>query len=489
MLWGAFTNSMTAMMAQSHCMNVISQNIVNVNTAGYKKAEDMFQTSLSETYPNWNIFGVNKTTRQSVDRQGTILGTGGNLDMAVNGQGLFILSTTPGSPTSETDYSFGRAGSFLWKVDNTATTTTAATTSTTYSVAYDDTYNNSLSRGAEPPAANLQPTYLATPDGQYLLAFAAGTDGTFTPSSTLSGLSAIRTDFYTLAAGQETQNMTLRANVDANTERSGTVNFSLPVYKSVDNPDTSVTDYLSDQLNFVLTADPMAENTWTLELTCGSNGGDDPTDPLGTASGTATGTFTLVFDGDGKLSSVSPAGSGGSTFIDTTVTWKDVNYTSSVTTTATATPVTASDISIDLSGLSQLGGNSLIYNFEQDGNVNGYLRDSYFTNDGFFVGSYTNNESKRLYQIPVATFNAPNQLDAISGTRWALSENAGDIVVRVQGGNDEGLVTFTAAAVEQSNVAMEDEFTKMIITQKAYSLATKVFQTADEMTTTVRDLK
>jgi flagellar hook protein FlgE len=492
MLWGAFTNSMTAMMAQSHCMNVISQNVVNVNTAGYKKTEDMFQTTLSETYPGWDIFGVNKTTRQSVDRQGTILGTGENLDMAINGQGMFILSASAGMPSTVDGYTFGRNGSFEWKVDTTATTTAAATTTaTTYSVAYNDTWNNTESRGAEPPSANLQPTYLATQDGYYVLAYAADpSTGAFTTADSLTGLSAIRTDPYSLGAGQSTSTLALRANIDANLAKSETQTFNIPVYKAVDNPDTNVTDYLQDQLNFVLTPDATLDNVWTLNFTCGTNATNDPLDPTNVASGTATGgPYTLTFDGNGKLLTVTPASGTNSFAIDTTITWKDVNYTSSVTAASTATPATASTISIDLTNLQQLSGDSLIYNYEQNGNVNGYLKDAYFTNDGFFVGTYTNNETKQLYQIPVATFNAPNQLMALSGTRWVYDENAGDIVVRTQGVNDEGLTSWTASAVEQSNVALEDEFTKMIITQKAYNLASKVFQTADEMTGTVRDLK
>lgn len=485
MLWGAFTNSMTAMMAQSHSLNVISQNVVNVNTAGYKKANDTFQTMLSETYPSWNIFGVNKTTRQSVDKQGVILGTGENLDMAINGQGMFILSASPSMPGTLDEYTFGRNGSFEWKVDNTSTSTTSSTTTTaatTYSVSYNDTWNNSTSRGSEPAPASLQPTYLATGDGYYLMAYAADpTTGTFSPSSSLSGLSAIRTDPYALSAGMSTSTIDLRANVNADLAKTDTATFNIPVYKSVENPDSGVTDYLPDQLNFVMTPDPTRENVWSLDFTCGSNG----------TSGTAVGgPYELTFDGAGNLVTVTPTTGTGSAFeIQTTVAWNDVNFTSTVTTAGgTATPGD-STITIDLSRLQQLGDENIVYNYEQNGNVNGYLRDAYFTNDGFFVGAYTNNETRRLYQVPVATFNAPNQLSALSGTRWTYDPNAGDLVVRTQGVNDEGLTTWTAAAVEQSNVNMEDEFTNMILTQKAYTMATKVFQTADEMTTTIRDLK
>ena len=314
------------------------------------------------------------------------------------------------------------------------------------------------------------------------MAFAAdATTGAFTPTASLSGLSAIRTDPYALSAGQATSTITLRANIDSNTTPGEDVTFSIPVYKAVDNPDSGVTDYLSDQLNCVLTASATDQNVWTLSFTTGTNG---------TSATAPAETYTLTFDGDGTLSTVAPAGSGGSLFADVNVTtWDDVDFTSSVTTAGGTVTPAASTYSIDLSGLTQLGGNSLIYNYEQNGNVNGYLKDAYFTNDGFFVGSYSNNETRQLYQIPVATFNAPNQLMALSGTRWAYDENAGDIIVRTQGYNDEGLTSWTASAVEQSNVTLEDEFTKMIITQKAYTMATKVFQTADEMTTTVRDLK
>lgn len=484
MLWGAFTNSMTAMMAQSHAMNVISQNVVNVNTAGYKKTNDTFQTMLSETYPSWNIFGVNKSTRQSVDKQGTILGTGGNLDMAINGQGMFLLSASPSMPSKIDQYTFGRNGSFEWKVDNTATTTASTTTTanTTYSVAYNDTWNSSTSKGAEPPAANLQPTYLATADGYYLMAYAADpTTGLFSPTPALSGLSAIRTDPYVLSAGRATSAIDLRANVNADLDKTDKATFNIPVYKELANPDSGVTDYLPDQLNFVLTPDPTRENIWSLDFTCGTNG----------TSGTAVGgPYELTFDGDGKLLTVTPSAGGTNAFeITTTIGWNDVNFTSTTTPGGAAATPEDSTITIDLSDLQQLGGKNTIYNYDQNGNVNGYLRDAYFTNDGFLVGAYTNNETRQLYQIPVATFNAPNQLMALSGTRWTYDENAGDIVVRTQGYNDEGLTTWTASAVEQSNVAIEDEFTNMILTQKAYTMATKAFQTADEMTTTVRDLK
>lgn len=476
MLWGAFSTSVSAMMAQSTAMGVISQNVANVNTGGYKSSVSTFQTVLSEYTSGTNIFGVGQTTSQKVDSQGIISSTGNNLDLAINGQGMFILSGSASQPDNLLDYTFGRYGSFEWSVDSASGSTSSSTEE--YNVSYSDSWNSTTTSGSEPESAT-QTAYLTTSDGYYLLGYAADpATGSFTTSSSLSGLSAISTNMYAMTGGQATNSISLKANLNSETDSSDTGTYNIPVYKAVDNPDSGVTDYLSDQLNFVLTPDPVEENVWTLDFTCGSNG----------TSGTAVGgPYTLTFDGDGNLTGVVPSSGSNSTSIQTTIDWNDIDYSSSVTSSGAVTP-DSSTITIDLSNLTQLSGDTQIGSYEQDGNVNGYLTDTYFTDDGYLVGSYSNNETKKLYQIPVATFNSVNNLEATSGTLWKYASEAGDVVVRTQGVNDEGLTSWTASAVETSNVTLEDEFTQMILTQKAYSMATKSFQTADEMTQTVRDL-
>jgi flagellar hook protein FlgE len=42
---------------------------------------------------------------------------------------------------------------------------------------------------------------------------------------------------------------------------------------------------------------------------------------------------------------------------------------------------------------------------------------------------------------------------------------------------------------ELSNVSLEDSFSQMIVTQRAYASAAQIVQTADEMSKTVRDLR
>ena len=104
------------------------------------------------------------------------------------------------------------------------------------------------------------------------------------------------------------------------------------------------------------------------------------------------------------------------------------------------------------------------------------------------VGSYTNGEVKNLYKLSVATFNAENKLEAKSGNTFVQTNEAG--AMQLNGlGTPTGTTHFVTGALEQSNVDLADQFSKMIVTQRAYSSAAKVLTTADEMTQAARDLK
>ena len=481
MLWGAFANSCGAMMAQSHCLNVIGQNIANVNTTGYKKVDDQFQTLLSESTARTNIFGVKAATRQMVDVQGPILGTGGNRDVAISGEGFFILSPDITAPSSDSDYSFTRDGNFQWSVNNASSSTgtsTSSTTNSTYDVEVSTAGGSLLKHDNVQVSSGTQPAYLATKDGAYLMAYevdpSTGTAGTT--------LAAVRTDPFIFGFGKATTTFALHANIDANATTTDPASLSVPIYWEV--PSTvpaqngnSLNHIVTETLTMTLTPTGV-ENEWTLSMSASN-----------AATGPTLSSTTITFNGDGSLASpLKPS------TITADITWNQVTLTTAVndgtsitSTTTNATPNDTS-ISFDLSGLTQFANKTQINSMSQDGLNNGTLIDTAFTSDGYFVGAYSNNTTQRLYQVPVATFEAPNQLGNVSGTRFVMSELSGDMTIRSIGSNDEGLMIFTPGAVEQSNVSVEDEFTKMIITQKAYSLASKVFQTADQMSQTAGEM-
>ncbi|WP_161539714.1 flagellar hook-basal body complex protein [Paramagnetospirillum kuznetsovii] len=166
------------------------------------------------------------------------------------------------------------------------------------------------------------------------------------------------------------------------------------------------------------------------------------------------------------------------------------------TTTATAASTAASKagtntIALDVSKLTQYVGSKAtaidIKSNDQDGYASGVMDGTEFIKTGELIGHFSNGRTRTLAMVPVATFVAADNLDAISGTLFRRTQQAGDMTIDSIGAQGSG-AQIVASAVETSNVDLADEFTRMIITQKAYSMNATVFKTADEMSTTARDL-
>jgi flagellar hook protein FlgE len=159
----------------------------------------------------------------------------------------------------------------------------------------------------------------------------------------------------------------------------------------------------------------------------------------------------------------------------------------SVTINDTAGPQT---LTLDMSKVSQLGGDSSItvQNVTQDGYIEGRLKNTYFDKYGTLIGSYTNEQVRNLARLPVANFNANDNLNALPGNVFTQSYEAGALTLNGVGTPQES-TEFVTGALETSNVDLADQFSKMIVTQRAYSSAAKIVQTADEMVQAARDLK
>ncbi|EAI8646492.1 TPA: flagellar hook protein FlgE [Campylobacter lari] len=111
----------SGLQAHQYAMDVEGNNIANVNTFGFKYSRADFSTLMSQTSkiataPDGNLggknpmqvglgAGVNSTTR--IHSQGNIQTTDKNTDMAINGDGFFIVSNDGG-----TTQFFTRAGDF-----------------------------------------------------------------------------------------------------------------------------------------------------------------------------------------------------------------------------------------------------------------------------------------------------------------------------------------------------------------------------------------
>jgi flagellar hook protein FlgE len=98
---------------------------------------------------------------------------------------------------------------------------------------------------------------------------------------------------------------------------------------------------------------------------------------------------------------------------------------------------------------------------------------------GEMVALFDNGERRTIYQLPVATFVNPNGLGGKSGNVWNATQSSGDPTLRAADSGPAGQIV--QSSLEASTVDIGEEFTDMIVVQRAYSAATRIISTADEM--------
>lgn len=200
-----------------------------------------------------------------------------------------------------------------------------------------------------------------------------------------------------------------------------------------------------------------------------------------TLSTTGTDANTINFDPTtGKFKSV---GTGTDTSINLTV-----------QTTPNTFPTTP--ITVDYSTMTQFAekGTSSVNGYAGDtsgdgagrksGNISGVTIDS----EGKIYGKYDNDTTKLLGQIAVASFSNPAGLESIGGNLFAATVNSGSFdgigqEITTGGGS------FTAGALEMSNVDLAQEFTEMITTQRGFQANSRIITTSDSMLEELISLK
>jgi flagellar hook protein FlgE len=203
-----------------------------------------------------------------------------------------------------------------------------------------------------------------------------------------------------------------------------------------------------------------AVNEWTWAAS-------DPTmDGGATSSGTAAGGGTITFDTDGTPLTLVPAAP-------------------SIDITGFTTGASDSTLSLNLgtigstNGLTQFAGNFTISNIDQDGVRFGNYTGITISDRGIVTALFDNGQRLDIYQLPLGMFRNPNGLESRSGNVYLETSRSGNFQLNLAGNGGAGDIA--PAALESSTVDLAEEFTKMIITQRAYSANTKVITTADDM--------
>lgn len=105
-LYGMMRTGASGMNAQASRLGTVADNIANANTTGYKKASTEFSSLILPSSGAYNSGGVTTDVRYSITEQGALEFTTSDTDLAINGDGFFIVNDTNGVPF------LTRAGSF-----------------------------------------------------------------------------------------------------------------------------------------------------------------------------------------------------------------------------------------------------------------------------------------------------------------------------------------------------------------------------------------
>ena len=410
-LYGSLFTGVSGLAAQSNAMSMISNNIANVNTVGYKGNVASFSSLVTNGRDTsaYSPGGVLSQAKSTINQQGILQQTASGTDMAVTGAGFFVVSRD-GNFTDDLPM-YTRAGSF--SVDESG--------------------------------------FMRNANGFVLMGTAPSATGVFPPTGDVKNLSPVNvaiTDNLATPTSKASMVMNLNAGDDITPVAAPqTFNFSraMTVYDSLGGPHNL-------QLDFRKTA----ANQW--EVTTGAM----------TAAGTpAAAPMTIDFD------PATGTPTAASSFDLSQIDWGNGSA--------------SQDISVDLSKMTQFAAASSVTNVDQNGSELGRRMGISVSDDGYVTANFSNGETQRLYRVDLATFVNPEGLEEKSGNVYIETETSGGNNIRSAGSNGAGVIS--ASALESSNIDLAEEFSRMIVTQRAYSANTKTISTADQMLTELLQLR
>ena len=398
----SFIPSVTGLNAMSHSLNTVSDNIVNMNTTGYKQKETLFNTMLGNKGFNYGsqsglhssrvaITGVNTWDRDNILQQGLIANTGKVFDVAIsdNQNAFFTVTDEAGN------IFYTRAGDFSKITDNGV-------------------------------------TYLQTNGGLHVLGFKSISGG--------DEFSAAPSDIIIDAPENIAQRATTKVKLLANVPADGVASSIYTIGIYADNYDGA-------DLNMVFTAEEDKENAWLLSL--------------GLQEGTASADVSeVIFNPDGTLRSPQ--------VINATINWDDGS---------------ASNVAIDISEMTQFASSSQVVKIEQDGAPSASLIGLTFDTDGVLKALYSGSLPYNIAKLAVTGFTAPENLDPFNTTLYTSNAEVGNSFYV------DTTELIVPNSIERSTVDLAEEFSKMIVTQRAYSLNAQSFTVNDEMLSLLIDLK
>jgi flagellar hook protein FlgE len=430
-IYGALFTGVSGLNANSRALSSTSTNIANVNTIGFKTTESQFSTLLAENVAidQFSSGGVKAVAVQQISRQGEITQTHSATDISVSGAGFFVVTDDANVDPLVTELKYTRAGNFIKDADG----------------------------------------FLRNASGYYLQGWQLDANG---------GIPSNPADVTAIDLGQvtgtadPTTTVALRINLQSSAIAAG-------AYAAGDMNAGTVTPQYQTGLEvfdsqggsqplrvaFIKTA----ANTWAYEVIYDGNPAN-----IGGAANNPIATGTLTFNTDGTIAT--PAAP-----VPIVIPW------------AAASGLAPQTIDFNLgsastaNGVTQYDAASTLYATNTNGALFGALTGVRIDGSGFVIAQFDNGIEKPIYQLPIATFLNIDGLGALDGNAYRATVESGDVSLKEA--NQGGAGSVQSSALEQSTVDLAKEFSDMIVIQRAYSAASKIITTADEMLDELTRLK
>ncbi|MFC1668964.1 flagellar hook protein FlgE [Spirochaetota bacterium] len=438
-------------------MDVIGNNISNVNTYGFKSSRVTFQDMLSQTLsgaskPEQNRGGVNPKqvglgmTIASIDKiltQGSIQTTGNQTDLAIQGDGFFIVGK------GDKSY-YTRAGTFSLDKDGNLVN----------------------------PANGLKVQgWMATRNeqGQMVVNSSGSTEDIVVP-------------IYNKVEARETTNIRYKCNLDSRRaivpqNATGRMRSSAGVTTNID-----IFDKQGKNHRMTLTLWKTGSNKWTASGAITGSTTPITLDVIPTGGQqnqiNSTNKINLRFSPDGRIIAVGDGATPDEMNQGTLIV--RANYR-----VAGDPNVRSINLNLgqagQLKGITQYSSPSTTKAVEQDGYGMGYMESFNVDNSGIITGIYTNGTKQVVGQVGMAVFTNAQGLTSSGENLFEVSNNSG--LPNVGPASQSGRGVIIAGSLEMSNVDLSEQFTDMIVTQRGFQANSRTITTSDQMLQELLSLK
>jgi flagellar hook protein FlgE len=428
----SFNIGLSGLYAANKQLDVTGNNIANVATVGFKSSraefEDVYSATRLGTGSKTVGNGVRLSNVSQQFGQGDVNNTGNVLDMGIQGQGFFVLS-------NDGSLSYTRAGTFKTDKEGYITNSDGTSKLQGYGVDANGKIQNGILTDLRIDTSNLPPQATSL------------VSSTINLNSTATAITA---------AFNPTDTSTF------------TKQFTTPVY------DTQGNQHSMDQY-MVKTG----SNTWNVyTLIDGRNlNGTSPT-----AAATLAVPSTMTFDSSGKLTQVStPA-------VPAPIISNDLVLSGWVPGTVTngvwaANGAGSSTITLSLTNTTQFNADTARSLPVQNGYATGQITNLTIDGSGVLLANFSNNQTKPIGQLALASFTNEQGLQPVGGTSWKETFDSG--IPAYDAPTTGTLGSIVSNALEESNVNLTNELVELIKAQSNYQANAKTISTQSTIMQTI----